>query len=145
MPTVTTVGAAPAAAPTPTLRQRLSRWDVRISPYLYISPFFILFALVGLFPLLYTFWVSLHQWNLIGGQGKFVGIGNYSYVLEQPQFWVGLRNTFSIFLLSGVAQTLGALALAAVLDQNIRAKTFWRMGVPVSYTHLDAYNRQGRC
>ena len=48
--------------------QRRSRWDVKFSPYLYISPFFILFLLTGLFPLVYTAWVSVHDWTLIGGQ-----------------------------------------------------------------------------
>lgn len=110
-------------------RQWLSKLDVKYSPYLYISPFFILFAVLGLFPLLYTFWVSLHDWHLIGGQGQFVGMKNYSQVVQQEFFWRGLRNTFSIFLISGITQTLAALALAAVLNQNIRAKTFWRMGV----------------
>ena len=33
---------------------RMSAWDLKISPYLYISPFFILFLVVGLFPLGYT-------------------------------------------------------------------------------------------
>ena len=131
----TTVRQPPTPTPTPTpesrgsLRQKLSRWDVKLSPYLYVSPFFILFAVVGLFPLIYTFWVSLHDWNLIGGKGAWVGFDNYVQVVGQPNFWTGLRNTFSIFLLSGVTQTVGALLIAAVLNQNIRAKTFWRMGV----------------
>jgi len=111
----------------------LSRWDVRFSPYLYISPFFIVFALVGLFPLGYTAWVSLHDWNLIGGQGDFVGLKNYSTVLSQPYFWTSLRNTFSIFLLSAIPQMVLALAIAAFLDSNLRAKTFWRMGVLLPY------------
>ncbi|WP_341953370.1 sugar ABC transporter permease [Salinibacterium sp. TMP30] len=112
---------------------RLSRWDVRFSPYLYISPFFILFALVGLFPLLYTAWVSVHDWNLIGGQGDFVGIDNYVTVLSQPYFWTSLRNTFSIFLFSSVPQVLLAMGIAAFLDYNLRAKTLWRMGVLLPY------------
>jgi len=112
---------------------RLSRWDVRFSPYLYISPFFIIFALVGLFPLLYTAWVSVHEWNLIGGQGKFVGLDNFTTVLAQPYFWTSLRNTFSIFLLSSVPQVVVAIAIAAVLDFNLRGKTFWRMGVLLPY------------
>ena len=32
-------------------RTRRNAWDQKLSPYLYISPFFLLFALVGLFPL----------------------------------------------------------------------------------------------
>ncbi|MEO6142350.1 MAG: sugar ABC transporter permease [Dermatophilaceae bacterium] len=113
--------------------QRLGRWDVKVSPYLYISPFFILFAIVGLFPLGYTAWVSLHDWNLIGGKGDFVGLSNFSNVLGQPNFWTGLRNTFSIFLLSAVPQVSIGLVLAAVLNANLRAKTFWRMGVLLPY------------
>ena len=37
---------------------RMSRWDLKLSPYLYISPFFILFAIVGLFPIAYTAVIS---------------------------------------------------------------------------------------
>ena len=115
------------------LSQKLSRWDVKVSPYLYISPFFILFAIAGLFPLVYTAWVSVHEWNLIGGQGDFVGLDNFAFVLSQPPFWIALRNTFSIFLISVVPQIAFALLIAAVLDRNLRAKTFWRMGVLLPY------------
>ncbi len=114
-------------------RNRRGRWDVKISPYLYISPFFLLFALVGLFPLIYTAYVSMHDWHLIGGQGEFVGVQNYVDVVQQPRFMTALRNTFSIFLLSSVPQVLVAIVLAAVLDANLRAKTFWRMGVLLPY------------
>lgn len=111
----------------------LARLDFKLSPYLYISPFFILFAIVGLFPLVYTAWVSVHEWNLIGGQGDFVGFENFAFVLAQPQFWIALRNTFSIFLISAVPQVIAALLIAAVLDRNLRGKTFWRMGVLLPY------------
>jgi len=113
--------------------QKLSRWDLKLSPYLYISPFFVLFAITGLFPLLYTAWVSVHEWNLIGGQGDFVGVDNFAFVLSNPPFWIALRNTFSIFLISAVPQIAFALLIAAVLDRNLRAKTFWRMGVLLPY------------
>ena len=114
-------------------RRRIGRWDVKVSPYLYISPFFILFVIVGLFPLGYTAWVSLHDWNLIGGKGAFVGLDNFTRVLSQPNFHTALRNTFSIFLLSSVPQVFTGLVLAAVLNANLRAKTFWRMGVLLPY------------
>jgi cellobiose transport system permease protein len=113
--------------------QKLGRWDIKFSPYLYISPFFLLFAVVGLFPLLYTGWVSLHAWDLIGGQGDFVGLNNFAFVLSHATFWKALGNTFSIFLLSAVPQIAVAIVIAAVLDQNLRGKTFWRMGVLIPY------------
>lgn len=128
---------APSGAPRAPRRvgfsQRLSRWDVKLSPYLYISPFFILFAITGLFPLLYTAYVSVYDWGLLGGQGDFIGFQNYSDVFGQTSFWRSLRNTFSIFLLSSVPQVMVAIVLAALLDQNLRAKTFWRMGVLLPY------------
>jgi cellobiose transport system permease protein len=129
----------PRAAPAPReprrigFRQRAGRWDVRLSPYLFISPFFVLFLVTGLFPLGYTAYVSVHEWHLIGGQGPFVGLQNYVDVVQQPRFLTALRNTFSIFLLSSVPQVLLAITIAAVLDANIRAKTFWRMGVLLPY------------
>lgn len=111
----------------------LSSWDLKISPYLYISPFFILFIVVGIFPIGYTAIISFMDWDLIRGTGGFIGFGQYEWILANPKFWVALRNTFSIFLLSSVPQLIAAVFIAALLDQNIRAKTFWRMGVLLPY------------
>jgi cellobiose transport system permease protein len=114
-------------------RRKLNRWDVKLSPYLYISPFFILFLLVGLFPLAYTAYVSVHEWDLLGGKGEFIGLENYRDVLGDRYFWNALQNTISIFLLSSGPQIVFALAIAALLDANLRARTFWRMGVLVPF------------
>jgi len=113
--------------------QRLSKWDLKVSPYLYISPFFIMFAIVGLFPIAYTAVISFMDWDLVRNSGEFVGFDQYIWILSQPHFWTALRNTFSIFVLSSVPQLILAIFIAAVLDRNIRAKTFWRMGVLVPY------------
>ncbi|PJJ65123.1 carbohydrate ABC transporter permease [Compostimonas suwonensis] len=116
-----------------TFKHRLSRLDVKASPYLYIAPFFVLFGLVGLFPLVYTFFVSLFDWDLLKGQGEFVGLGNFIAELNDPFFWNSIVNTFSIFVLSTIPQLVAAVVIAAVLDQNLRAKTFWRMSVLLPY------------
>ena len=50
------------------MRARRRRGD-GLAPYLYVAPFFVLFGLVGLFPLVYTFVVSLNDWDLLGGPG----------------------------------------------------------------------------
>ncbi|WP_374196231.1 carbohydrate ABC transporter permease [Agromyces sp. ISL-38] len=124
------------SARTPTrlaFGQRRTKWDMKLSPYLYISPFFILFIVTGLFPIGYTAVISFMDWDLVRGTGEFIGFDQYVYVLTQPKFWIALRNTFSIFLLSSVPQLLLAIFIAAMLDQNIRAKTFWRMGVLLPY------------
>ena len=110
-------------------RNRLSRWDLKLSPYLYISPFFIMFAIVGLFPIAFTAVISFQEWDLVRNSGTFVGLEQYVWILNDPKFWTALRNTFSIFVLSSVPQLILALFIAAMLDRNIRAKTFWRMSV----------------
>lgn len=115
------------------LGRRVSRWDVKVSPYLYISPFFISFAVFGVFPIAFNVVVALHSWHRRLGQGEFVGLDNFRWVLEQPAFWTSLQNTFSIFVISMVPQLVFALGIAAVLDQNLRTKTFWRMSVLVPF------------
>ncbi len=77
--------------------------------------------------------MSLHAWNLIGGQGDFTGLKNYTDVLAQPYFWNALKNTVSIFLLSSVPQVVLALLIAAALNGPLRARTVWRMGVLLPY------------
>jgi cellobiose transport system permease protein len=116
-------------SPHLTRRQRLSRWDLRISPYLYISPFFVVFLVVGMFPLVYTAYVSLFDWGLLSGKGEFIGLDNYRAVLEDPTFTKALVNTISIFLLSSGPQILIALLLAGLLDTRLRVRLFWRMSI----------------
>lgn len=116
-----------------TLRQRTNRWDVRYSPYLYVAPFFLLFGIVGLFPLAYTFVVSLNRWDLLQGPGDWIGFDNFAAELADPLFWNSIGSTFSIFVLSAIPQLVFALLIAAILDQNLRAKTFWRMSVILPY------------
>ena len=82
-----------------------------------------------MFPLGYTAWVSVHDWSLIGGKGEFVGLDNFREVLGNPYFTKQLVNTISIFLLSSVPQIVIAVVLAALLDNQLRGRTFWRMSI----------------
>ncbi|MEV5708825.1 sugar ABC transporter permease [Actinoallomurus sp. NPDC052274] len=122
--------AAPRAAPSERsrLRARLSRLDLKVSPYLYISPFYLLFLVFGLFPLGYTFWVSLHRWEMIGGH-EFVGLRNYTRLMTDDQFWNAVVNTFGMFVIATVPQLLLALLLANALNRRLRFQTLFRMGV----------------
>jgi cellobiose transport system permease protein len=108
---------------------RLRRLDVAISPYLYISPFFIVFLGFGLFPLAYTFYVSLNHWELGASTHQWVGFHNYTRLLADPYFWNALRNTGSIWVLSTVPQLFAALVLAHVLNRRLRFRTLFRVGV----------------
>ncbi len=116
---------------TPARQRRTSSRGPRgeqATAYAFISPFFLVFAVFGLFPLLFTFWVSLHDWSLLGDH-SWAGLANYRTLLGDDHFWNALVNTLGIFLLATVPQLLMALALAQLLNQRLRARTLWRMGV----------------
>ncbi len=113
-------------------RNRLANWDIKYSPYLYIAPFFILFLAFGLFPICYTFWVSLQDRPILG-QGEFIGLDNYVDLLQDENFWNAVYNTVGIFIISTVPQLLTALFLAHLLNRQLRARTLFRMGVLIPY------------
>jgi cellobiose transport system permease protein len=107
----------------------LYRADVKASPYLYIAPFFLLFGALGAFPLLYTAWVSMHEWSLLADDHPFIGMDNYTELLADSFFWNALGNTASIWVLSTVPQLIFALLLAHTLNNRLRMPTFWRTGM----------------
>lgn len=137
-------GSKQRAESTP-IRRWLGNFEWKASPYLYIAPFYILFLLVGLFPLIYTVWIATRQYNTLTGDAGWsvcgstcnssaaTWYGNFNWVLHQSAFWIALRNSFSIFLLSSIPQMIIALWLAWILNANLKAKTFWRMGVLLPY------------
>jgi cellobiose transport system permease protein len=114
--------------PSPRWRRALSRWDTRVSPYLLVAPFFVLFGVFGVYPLVRTLWVSLHDWSLLGDH-TWVGVDNYVQLLGDAYFWNAVRNTLGMFVLATVPQLLLALGLASILNRRLRARTFFRLGV----------------
>ncbi|MEU8333090.1 sugar ABC transporter permease [Micromonospora sp. NPDC048839] len=131
----TTAPPSPAAPPSPDVSSRrsrarlLNRLDVKYSPYLYIAPFFLIFGVFGLYPMLRTVWMSLHDWDMIGDH-SFIGFDNYTRLVSDEYFWNALVNTLGIFALSTIPQLLLALFLANLLNRTfLRAKTFFRMAI----------------
>jgi cellobiose transport system permease protein len=128
----------PAESPSPRRqkwRSRLYRLDVKGSPYLYILPFFGLFAVFGLFPLVYTAIISTTSWSprKPGSEDVSVGLDNYSKLLGDENFHNALVNTLGIGLVSTVPQLLLALGIAHLLNYRLRGRLFLRMGVLVPY------------
>ncbi len=111
------------------MQHRLARFDRKATPLLFVAPFFGLFVVFGAFPLLYTAWVSLHDWNLLEGDQGYLGLENYGELLADPDFYNALVNTVGIFLLAAVPEFLLALGIAALLDRPLRGATWWRTGI----------------
>ncbi|MFT6986412.1 MAG: multiple sugar transport system permease protein [Psychromonas sp.] len=91
-------------------------WHI-LSPYGFLLPFLIIFSVFGIFPLLFSVFLSFHQWNPVEGLGAmhYVGSENYYIALTDPWLWRALKNTFWLAITSGVAQHLVALPVAYVL------------------------------
>ncbi|MFE2543288.1 carbohydrate ABC transporter permease [Actinacidiphila glaucinigra] len=124
--------ARPPAAQAPAAPPR--RLLARLSPYAYIAPFFALFAAFGLFPLLYTAYVSLYRVELqTPGEMEWRGLDNYTALLRDDFFWTALRNTFTIGVVSTVPQLLMALGLAHLLNYRLRGRTFFRVTMLLPY------------
>jgi cellobiose transport system permease protein len=104
----------------------VSRKSESRAGYAFVSPFFILFGIFGLLPILFTGYVSFFNWDLLGTQ-EWVGLDNYAEMFTDNRFYQSLGNTFSIFLMSSVPQLIGALLLAIVLNnKKLKFKIFWR-------------------
>ena len=98
-------------------RTRLYIFQRRYAPYIFISPFFILFFIFGLFPIIFSIYLSFQRWDPVQGIGamSFVGIENYQFLFSDPWFWQSVYNTFWLAIVSGVPQHLIAIPLAFAL------------------------------
>lgn len=116
----------------PPWRSRLFQFEARSAPYVYVAPFFLVFAAFGLFPLVYTAWISLHSYKL-GGTMNWAGIDNYVWLFTNPKFYNALWKTITIGILSTVPQLLLALGLAHLLNYKMRARSFFRVSMLMPY------------
>ncbi len=106
----------------------MAKWRRRITPYLFISPFFVGYAIFFLYPVLRAIYLSLFQQVGIGSEPKFVGLSNYIDLFSDSTFLKALFNTTyyaagSIFIIAPLA-----LGLALVLFmRNLRGREFFRL------------------
>ena len=107
---------------TTPLARRKPLIPARWAPYVFISPFFILFGAFGLFPLLFSIVLSFHQWDPVAGVAgmHWVGLDNFVYALTRDD-WLrkSMFNTLWIALVSGIPQHLVALPLAWFLHRGL--------------------------
>jgi cellobiose transport system permease protein len=136
-----TVEVASSAQPPPpspetgrrTNGQRRSNWlltrlDVKATPYALVSPYFLLFAVFGLFPLGFTLWVSLHKWRL-AGEKTWVGFDNYEFLITYGPFWTSIWNTLAMFIIATVPQLIAAMLIANALNKRMRGRLLWRLAI----------------
>jgi cellobiose transport system permease protein len=117
----------PVAASRPARRRprRPALWKYW-PQYLAISPFYVLFAVFGLFPVLFSLYLSFHRWSGVG-EHEFVGLDQYRFLVKDHTFYVSLWNTLVIWVMSTVPMLCLALVIAALVHSVGRGKGFYRM------------------
>lgn len=90
------------------------------APYVFISPFFILFGTFGLFPLIFSIYLAFQYWDPASGLAamEWVGWDNFVYTLTDEWFLKSLYNTVWITVVSSVPMQLVALPLAFFLHTS---------------------------
>ncbi|MBN1696691.1 MAG: sugar ABC transporter permease [Spirochaetales bacterium] len=105
--------------------KRLNRQ--KIAPYMFISPFFLIFAAFMIFPLGFSIFLSFQKW---GGMGtmQFVGLQNFINVLFSDTFFVKTLMVTGVLLVFGsFTQHIFAIPLAIVLNSKlIKGRDFFR-------------------
>jgi multiple sugar transport system permease protein len=98
------------------------RLSPRVAPYVFISPFFVLFGVFGLFPLLFSLYLAFQTWEPTSGLGamQFVGLDNFAFALGDEWFWKSLKNTLWLGLCTGVPQHLVAIPLAVFIHTSFK-------------------------
>jgi len=99
-------------------------------PYLFLSPFFLLFGIFGIFPIVFSFVLMFQQWDPVQGMGamQFVGLENIRFTLEDPWVWKSLGNTFWLAIASGLPQHLVAVPLAYLINEKLQGSRNALMG-----------------
>jgi multiple sugar transport system permease protein len=117
----TTVPSTRAAAPRP---GRLRRGETRAA-LLFISPWIIGFLVLTAYPVIYTGYLALTDYDVINDP-QFVGLDNFRQLLEDPKVALALENTFVFTVMSVPAQLVVSLGLALLLNWAGRASGFFR-------------------
>ncbi|WP_067143357.1 carbohydrate ABC transporter permease [Oceanivirga salmonicida] len=95
-------------------------------PYIFITPFFTLFILFLVYPILESFYLSFHE--VKGLKNIFVGLENYKLVLTDKIFWQSILNVFIILALQVPIMILLATIFATMLNsETLKFKGLFRL------------------
>ena len=110
-------------------RLNLSRGEKRdaVVGIAFILPFLLLYVTFNFLPILQGFWISLHNWDVIGTNIRFVGLRNYEILFGKDKlFWSSLEHTAFFALLAGPGLIVTGLSLALMLNQRVRGIGIFR-------------------
>lgn len=103
------------------LRHRLALWG-----YAFITLPLLFFLIVRIYPALFAFNVSLHEWDIMSQTKPFVGLANFSQLLADSVFWKAAANTLLYVLLTVPAELVLGLAVAVLIQSINKFQGFYR-------------------
>ncbi|MEV8564563.1 sugar ABC transporter permease [Streptomyces sp. NPDC051322] len=93
----------------------------------FVAPFFVLFGLFVIVPVLRGLWLSFTDANISGVGAHFVGLDNYREALDDPLVWSSLGHSAYFTLLVVPCIVVLAFLLAMLAHHIERAKWLWRL------------------
>jgi ABC-type sugar transport system permease subunit len=90
-----------------------------------VSPYILHVIVFVLFPVGFSFFLTFHEWNIIGPM-EFVGMTNYEKLVQDQFFFKSIRNTLVFLAIHIPLQIVVALGLAVILNQQIWFRAFFR-------------------
>ena len=94
--------------------------------YVFTAPFFVMFLIFGLAPIVYSTVIAFFNWDPIG-EIEFIGLKNFEDLLADDRFWLALVNTLEIWVLATFPALIGSIGLAAILrNKFLKGATAWR-------------------
>ncbi|HOV23624.1 MAG TPA: sugar ABC transporter permease [Candidatus Marinimicrobia bacterium] len=93
--------------------------------YLMSLPYILYFCLFIGFPLIFSFILIFHKWNIVTPM-QWVGLRNFYRLFHDVQFFTSIRNTLIFLVIHIPLQIVIALFLAVILNQKIKFKGFFR-------------------
>lgn len=101
-------------------------WRDTITAYLFLLPAAVIIFTFHLWPVVRSFWISLHDWRIRAETAKFIGLANYQKVLHDDQFWNSLKVTTFYVVGTVPLQLVLALFIAYLLFQKVRGLGVYR-------------------
>lgn len=93
--------------------------------YLMSLPYVLYFGLFIGFPLLFSFILVFHKWNIVTPM-QWIGLRNFYRLFHDVQFFISIRNTLVFLAIHIPLQITLALLLAVLLNQKIKFRGFFR-------------------
>jgi multiple sugar transport system permease protein len=134
--------AQPIATTSQTRRARGGELSERALGLVMLAPMLLVLVLVIGYPLVDSFWLSLHRANLANPeQGQpFVGLGNYLYAFGQPDFWYSVQRTLYFTVLSVALELVLGIVFAVLLNERFRGNLGARLAMIFPWALLTVSN-----